>query len=93
MRGRIGGARETDRFYVDRETPSRWVPYFIEAVNAWQKAFERIGFKNAIRGELAPTPEENPDFSEYDSRYSFYFVESFSGAECLRAIDSRSEIR
>ena len=58
-------------FYVDRETPSRWVPYFIEAVNAWQKAFERIGFKNAIRGELAPTPEENPDFSEYDSRYSF----------------------
>lgn len=58
-------------FYVDRETPSRWVPYFIEAVNAWQEAFERIGFKNAIRGELAPTPEENPDFSEYDSRYSF----------------------
>ena len=58
-------------FYVDRKTPSRWVPYFIEAVNAWQKAFERIGFKNAIRGELAPTPEENPDFSEYDSRYSF----------------------
>ena len=36
-----------------------------------EKAFERIGFKNAIRGELAPTPEENPDFSEYDSRYSF----------------------
>ena len=58
-------------FYVDRKTPSRWVPYFIEAVNAWQKAFERIGFKNAIRGELAPTPEENPDFSEYDTRYSF----------------------
>ena len=58
-------------FYVDRKTPSRWVPYFIEAVNAWQEAFERIGFKNAIRGELAPTPEENPDFSEYDTRYSF----------------------
>lgn len=37
----------------------------------WQEAFERIGFKNAIRGELAPTPDENPEFSEYDSRYSF----------------------
>ena len=58
-------------FYVDRKTPSRWVPYFIEAVNAWQEAFERIGFQNAIRGEFAPTPEENPDFSEYDTRYSF----------------------
>lgn len=58
-------------FYIDRNTPSRWVPYFIEAVNVWQKVFESIGFKNAIRGELAPTPEENPDFSEYDSRYSF----------------------
>lgn len=43
-------------FYVDRETPSRWVPYFIEAVNAWQKAFERIGFKNAIRGRAGPDP-------------------------------------
>ncbi|WP_065219573.1 MULTISPECIES: zinc-dependent metalloprotease [Butyricimonas] len=58
-------------FYIDRATPSRWVPYFIEAVNVWQEAFERIGFKNAIRGELAPTPDENPEFSEYDSRYSF----------------------
>lgn len=58
-------------FYIDRKTPARWVPYCVEAVNAWQDAFERAGFKNAIRGELAPTPEENPDFSEYDSRYSF----------------------
>ena len=58
-------------FYIDRNTPSRWVPFFIEAVNAWQESFERIGFKNAIRGELAPTPEENPEFSEDDTRYSF----------------------
>ena len=26
-------------FYIDRKTPSRWVPYFVEAVNAWQDAF------------------------------------------------------
>ncbi|WP_292270723.1 zinc-dependent metalloprotease [Butyricimonas sp.] len=79
-------------FYIARETPARWVPYFIEAVNAWQEAFERIGFKNAIRGELAPTPEENPEFSEYDSRYAFisWKVSPSQNAYGPATIDPRS---
>lgn len=58
-------------FYVDRNTPEYLQPYVIEAVNAWQSAFERIGFKNAIIGKLAPTPEEDSTFSPEDARYSF----------------------
>ena len=58
-------------FYVDRNTPEYLQPYVIEAVNAWQSAFERIGFKNAIIGKLAPTPEEDSTFSVEDARYSF----------------------
>lgn len=58
-------------FYIDRNTPKRWIPYFIEAVNAWQCAFEQAGFKNAIRAQLAPTKEENPDFSPYDGHYAY----------------------
>lgn len=58
-------------FFIDRNTPSRWIPYFIEAVNAWQAAFEQAGFKNAIKAQLAPSPEEDPDFSPYDRRYAY----------------------
>jgi hypothetical protein len=35
-------------FYIDPTTPKKWVPYIIKAVNDWQPAFERAGFKNAI---------------------------------------------
>ena len=51
---------------------SRFALSRVSCVKRWRlEPRDRIGFKNAIRGELAPTPEENPDFSEYDSRYSF----------------------
>lgn len=56
-------------FYIDRATPEFLVPYFIQAVNVWQSAFEKVGFKNAIYGKLAPTPEEDPDYCEGDIRY------------------------
>jgi hypothetical protein len=32
-------------------------------VEKWQKAFEAAGFKNAIIAKLAPTPQQDPDFS------------------------------
>lgn len=57
-------------FYIDRATPEYLRPYLIEAVNAWQPVFEKAGFKNAIMGKLAPTPEEDPEFSIEDARYS-----------------------
>ena len=56
-------------FYIDRATPEFLVPYFIQAVNVWQGTFEKVGFKNAIYGKLAPTPEEDPDYCEGDIRY------------------------
>lgn len=58
-------------FFIDRNTPARWIPYFIEAVDAWQVAFEQAGFKNAIKAKLAPTQEEDPNFSPYDGRHAY----------------------
>ena len=55
-------------FYVDPGTPEFLVDYVIQGVNDWQPAFEEAGFKNAIKGKKAP--EDNPDFSMEDSRYS-----------------------
>ena len=57
-------------FYIDPATPKEWVPYLIQGVNDWQKAFEKAGFKNAIMGKVAPTPEEDPTWSLEDARYS-----------------------
>ncbi|MET0395154.1 MAG: zinc-dependent metalloprotease, partial [Chitinophagaceae bacterium] len=55
-------------FYIDPATPKKWVPYLIEGVNVWQKAFEKAGFKNAIYALEAPV--NNPDWNIDDARHS-----------------------
>ena len=57
-------------WYIDPATPEEWIPYYIEGVEEWNEAFELAGFQNAIQARLAPTPEEDPDFSLLDARYS-----------------------
>jgi len=41
-------------YYIDPTTPKKWVPYLIQGVNDWQRAFEQAGFKNAIYALEAP---------------------------------------
>ncbi|HXI24505.1 MAG TPA: zinc-dependent metalloprotease [Pyrinomonadaceae bacterium] len=57
-------------YYIDSATPPKWIPYLKKGVESWQKAFEAAGFKNAIIAKLAPTPQQDPDFSPEDARYS-----------------------
>lgn len=57
-------------YYLDPATPDRWKPFFIQGVEDWQAAFEVAGFKNAIIAKEAPTPEEDPDWSPEDARFS-----------------------
>ncbi len=57
-------------YWIDSATPTKWIPYMKRGVEKWQKAFEAAGFKNAIIAKLAPTPQEDPDFSPEDARYS-----------------------
>ncbi|HEY3137733.1 MAG TPA: zinc-dependent metalloprotease [Blastocatellia bacterium] len=57
-------------YWIDSATPTKWIPYMKRGVEKWQKAFEAAGFKNAIIAKLAPTPEQDPDFSAEDARYS-----------------------
>ena len=57
-------------FYIDPNTPKEWIPYMIQGVNDWQPALEKAGFKNAIMGKVAPTPEEDPTWSLEDARFS-----------------------
>ncbi|HSQ19430.1 MAG TPA: zinc-dependent metalloprotease, partial [Blastocatellia bacterium] len=57
-------------YYVDPATPTKWVPYVKRGIEKWQAAFEEAGFKNAIIAREAPTPEQDPDWSPEDARYS-----------------------
>jgi hypothetical protein len=57
-------------YYIDRATPTKWIPYMKRGVEKWQKAFEAAGFKNAIIAKVQPSKAEDPDFSAEDARYS-----------------------
>jgi uncharacterized protein DUF4953/uncharacterized protein DUF5117/uncharacterized protein DUF5118 len=57
-------------YYIDPATPEKWVPYLIQGVNDWQKAFEKAGFKNAIIAKRAPTKQEDSTWSLDDARFS-----------------------
>lgn len=60
-------------FYVDNAFPEFWIPYVTKGVQVWNKAFEQIGFRNAIQVRLFPTddPAFDPDNLKYSCvRYS-----------------------
>ncbi|MFC5625469.1 zinc-dependent metalloprotease [Algoriphagus winogradskyi] len=79
-------------YYIDPATPKQWIPYLIAGVNDWQVAFEAAGFKNAIVAKLAPTKEEDPDWSPEDARYSVirYFASDIQNAYGPHVSDPRS---
>src|SRR5262245_51617974 len=57
-------------YWIDPATPSKWVPWLKKGIEDWQPAFEAAGFKNAIIAKEAPTPQQDPDWSPEDARYS-----------------------
>lgn len=57
-------------YYVDPAIPEKWRKYIKLGIEDWQKAFEAIGFKNAIVARDYPT--DDPDFDPDDIRYSCY---------------------
>jgi hypothetical protein len=91
-RGELVEPKEQIVYYVDRATPEEWVPYIIQGVNDWQVAFEAAGFKNAIVGKMAPTEEEDPDYSPEDVRYSVirYLASPVPNANGPHVSDPRS---
>lgn len=57
-------------YYLDPATPMKWRKYFKMGIEDWNQVFEKAGFKNAIIAKDPPTPEEDPNFSPEDIRYS-----------------------
>jgi hypothetical protein len=57
-------------YYLDPATPNEWRSCVRQGVEDWQAAFATAGFSNAILAREAPTPEEDPEWSGEDVRYS-----------------------
>ena len=77
-------------FYIDNAFPEEWRSFIKAGIEDWQKAFESIGFKNAIIAKLYP--ENDPDFNPEDIRYSCIRYISMPKANSMgpRWIDPRS---
>ncbi|HUC82390.1 MAG TPA: zinc-dependent metalloprotease [Flavisolibacter sp.] len=67
-RGELVEPQKPIVYYIDPATPKKWIPYLIQGVNDWQKAFEKAGFKNAIMAKMAPT--NDPSWSLEGAGYS-----------------------
>ncbi len=79
-------------YYIDRATPKKWIPYIKQGIEDWQVAFEEAGFKNAIIAKDPPTPEEDPEWSPEDVRYSVvrYLASPIPNANGPHVSDPRS---
>ena len=70
LRGELVEPSKPIVYYLDPATPVKWRPYFKQGIEDWAQVFEKAGFKNAILAKDPPSPEEDPDFSPEDVRYS-----------------------
>jgi hypothetical protein len=57
-------------YYIDPATPMKWRPWLKKGIEDWQPAFEAAGFTHAIVAKDPPAPEQDPDWSPEDARYS-----------------------
>ena len=67
-RGELVTPRKPVVFYIDDKFPSRWIPYIRKGIEDWNKAFEQIGFKNAIVTSMYPRNDTafDPDNIKYN---------------------------
>lgn len=89
QRGELVHPKKQIVFYIDPATPKKWVPYLIQGVNDWNKAFEEAGFKDAIVGKEWPN---DSTMSLEDARYSVirYYASEKANAYGPRIADPRS---
>ena len=54
-------------FWIDRNVPVRYRDTIVAGVVEWNKAFERIGFKDAVQAKVQP---DDADFDTLDARHA-----------------------
>jgi hypothetical protein len=59
-------------FYIEKTVPIRFRRYVREGILEWNKAFEKIGFSNAIEVRQQEENNEFASFDPEDARYNFF---------------------
>jgi len=79
-------------YWIDPATPDWLKPWIQVGVDKWQSAFRDAGFSNAIFGKIAPTPEQDPNFSLFDARHSviYWRPSTVANATGGQIVDPRS---
>ncbi len=77
-------------YYIDPATPVKWQKYLKLGVDDWQKAFEKAGWKNAIKGEYWDSKDSTKSLE--DARFSAirYFAADIQNAYGPNVHDPRS---
>lgn len=57
-------------YYIDHTVPEAYRQYFKEGVEAWNKAFEKAGWKDAIRAEMLPEGADPEDIRYATMRWN-----------------------
>lgn len=91
-RGELVEPKKPIVYYIDRATPVQWRKFIKQGIEDWQVAFEAAGFKNAIIAKDPPSPEEDPEWSPEDVRYSVvrYLASPIPNANGPHVSDPRS---
>jgi hypothetical protein len=89
-RGELIEPKKPIVYYIDPATPEKWRKYLKQGVDDWTIAFEKAGWKNAIRGEY--WPESDTTMSLEDARFSVirYFAADIQNAYGPNVHDPRS---
>ena len=67
-RGELVEPKKPIVYYIDNAFPQLWQDPIKEGVLRWNKAFEKIGFKNAV--QVRDFPKNDPDFDPDNLKYS-----------------------
>ena len=91
-RGETVEPKEPIVFYIDTTFTAQMSGAITKGILEWNKCFEAIGFKDAIRVKPFPTPQEDPQFSPQNFRYNcINYVPSLAGDSRVRTyVDPRS---
>ena len=89
-RGELIEPKKPIVFYIDPATPKQWRKFLKMGVDDWNVAFEKAGWKNAIRGEILA--DNDTTISMEDARYSAirYFASDIENAYGPNVHDPRT---
>ncbi|MEO5764147.1 MAG: zinc-dependent metalloprotease, partial [Casimicrobiaceae bacterium] len=63
----LSEVRQPIVFWIDRNVPDNYRSTIVEAVLEWNKAFEKIGFKNAVEAKIQP---DDAEWDTLDARHA-----------------------